>query len=297
MHIETLRIFCDLVELRSFSKTAQKHFVSQSAVSQQIAQLEMAHKCSLLDRKKRPLELTRAGELFYDVCKDILDKYERFRNELNLLKQSASVRISLVAIYSIGMHSLPHYVKKFVAQYPDVNVHIEYASSSRIYEMVLRGDVDIGMVAVPRKDRNIEVYDFQDEPLVLVCSPEHSFADESQIDIHKLRFIRFIAFETDVPTRTLIDNILHHYNVQVRLVMEFDNIETVKRAVEINSGISILPLTAVQPELANGTLKALPFSNEKFFRPTGIIVRRDKTFSQAGRYLIELLRKSHDSIG
>ena len=73
--------------------------------------------------------------------------------------------------------------------------------------------------------------------------------------------------------------------------MEFDNIETIKRAVEINSGISILPQTAILPEVGGGTIKAIPFSNESFFRPTGIILRKGKILSQAGRYFIELLRK------
>ena len=129
---------------------------------------------------------------------------------------------------------------------------------------------------------------------MLVCSPGHRLAKQSAIDIHGLQMEKFVAFEKDVPTRILIDNILHNYNVTVRVVMEFDNIETVKRAVEINSGISILPKPAILQELANGTLISLPFSNENFVRPTGIIVRRDKTFGEAGRYLIELLRKNRD---
>ena len=291
MHIETLRIFCDLAELRSFSKTAEKHFISQSAVSQQLSQLELADKCQFIDRKKRPLELTAEGQLFYDACKDILERYEQLKSELKALQKSSTMRINVAAIFSIGMHTLPDYVKKFMVKYPDVNVHIEYLSSARIYELVLSGEVDIGLVAVPRRDKRLEVYDFEDELLVLVCSPKHPMASESQIDIHKVQFERFIAFEKDVPTRAWIDGILQRYSIFVRPVMEFDNIETVKRAVEINSGISILPRTAIEQEVGGGTLKALTFSNENFVRPTGIIVRKDKILSQAGRYFIELLHK------
>ena len=291
MNIETLRIFCDLIELRSFSKTAEKHFISQSAVSQQIAQLEMSHKCQFLDRKKRPFEPTKAGELFFNASKDILERYELLRSELSSLEKLATKRINVAAIFSIGMHSLPSYVKKFMAKYPDVNVHVEYFSSRRIYELVLQGSVDIGLVAVPKKDKNIEIYDFEDEPLAFVCSPEHPMAKQSQINIHKLRFEKFIGFEEGIPTRSLIDSILSSYNVTVRTVMEFDNIETVKRAVELNSGVSILPETAIRQEIANGTLKAIGFSNRKFVRPTGIIIRKGKILNQPGRYFLELLRK------
>jgi len=291
MHIETLRIFCDLAELRSFSETGKKHGLSQSAVSQQIAQLELTHKDQLLDRKKRPLELTPAGELFYEACRDIIERYERLRSELNALQKSSGGRINVAAIYSIGMHTLPDYVKKFMVNYPDVNVHVEYLNSGQIYELVLNGEVDIGLVAVPKRDKRLEVYDFEEEPLVLVCSPKHPLAGESKIDVHKVQFEKFVGFGKEVPTRVWIDSILQRYNVVVRPVMEFDNIETVKRALEINVGISILPRSAILQELDSGTLKAVSFSDEDFVRPTGIIIRKDKIFSQAGRYFVELLRK------
>ncbi len=291
MHIEMLKVFCDLVDLRSFSKTAEKHLLSQSAISQQLAQMELAHKCQLINRKKRPIELTKAGQILYQASKDILERYEQLRNELRALQKSSVSRVNVAAIFSIGMHTLPDYVKRFMVSYPDVNVHIEYLSAARIYELVLAGEVDIGLVAVPKRDKRLDVYDFEDELLVLACSPKHPLAYESQVDIHKLQFERFIAFEKNVPTRAWIDSILERYSIVVRAVMEFDNIETIKRAVEIKSGISILPRTAILQEISSGTIKAVGFSNENFVRPTGIIVRRGKILSQAGRYFIELLRK------
>ena len=294
MHIEMLKIFCDIADLGSFSKTAEKNFISQSAVSQQLAQLEVAHKCQLINRKKRPIELTKPGQVLYQASKDILDRYEQLKSELNALKSSTGSRINVAAIFSIGMHTLPSYVKKFMVSYPNVNVHIEYFSAARIYELVLAGDIDIGLVAVPKRDKRLDVYDFENEPLVVVCSPKHPFSRESQVDIHKLQFERFIAFEKDVPTRLWIDTILERYNIVVRPVMEFDNIETVKRAVELNSGISILPQTAIYQEVAGGALKAVDLSNDKFVRPTGIILRKNKILGQAGRYFIELLRKAGD---
>ncbi len=288
-----LKIFCDLAELKSFSRTAEKHLLSQSAVSQQLAQMELLNKCQFISRKKRPIELTRAGRIFYQAAKDIIERYEQFGSELNALKSSSTSRINVAAIFSIGMHTLSDYVKKFMVSYPDVNVHIEYLSASRIYELVLAGDVDIGLVAVPKRDKRLDVYDFQDEPLVLACSPKHPLAYESSIDIHRLQFERYIAFDKSVPTRVWTDGILERYNVVVRQVMEFDNIETIKRAVEINSGISILPNTAILQEVSGGTIKAIRISNEAFVRPTGIILRKAKILSQAGRYFIELLRKKY----
>jgi len=143
----------------------------------------------------------------------------------------------------------------------------------------------------PKKDKRLTVYDFESEPLVLACSPRHPLSDEANLDIHRLQFERFIGFDKDVPTRTWIDSIFERYNLIIQPAMEFDNIETIKRAVEINSGVSILPQTAILQEIAGGTIKAIPFANENFVRPTGIILRKNKIFGQAGRYFIELLRK------
>jgi DNA-binding transcriptional LysR family regulator len=126
--------------------------------------------------------------------------------------------------------------------------------------------------------------------MVLVCNPEHPLARETSFDIKSLVSQKFIAFEKDVPTRELIDNLLSQYNIELRPIMEFDNVETVKRAVEINSGISILPRTAIQQELNNGTLKAISFDDPKFVRPTAIIIRKNRAMNKPCRYLLELLQ-------
>jgi LysR family transcriptional regulator, transcriptional activator of the cysJI operon len=291
MQIETLELFCDLVDLGSFSRAAERRMVSQSAVSQQLAQLELTHNCQLLDRKKRPFTLTREGELFYSACKDILDRYEQVSAELTSLKTSAAARVRVAAIFSIGMHTIPPYVKQFMARYPDINLHIEYTSAARIYDMLLRGETDIGIVALPRKDRNLTVYPFVDEPLVLVVGREHPWAMQREIDIHKMRFQKFIAFDTALPTRQHIDAILSSYNVPVRRILEFDNVETIKRAVEINAGVSILPEPSIQQERLSGAISALTITNERLSRPTALVVRKDKSLSAPAKYFIQLLTR------
>lgn len=291
MNLETIRIFCDLVEMQNFSRTADKHGISQSAVSQQIAQLELIHKCQLINRKKRPPSLTPSGEIFFLAGKEILDRYDRMVSDLANQSKSPT-RINLAAIFSIGMHTLQPFVKKFMAKYPNVYLHIEYCDAAAIYDRLQKGDIDFGMVAVPRKMRNIDVFPFEDEPLVLVCGPGHSLASRTQIDIHELQGIEFIAFDKGVPTRTLIDSILGQYGVTVRIALEFDNIETIKRAVEISStAVSILPEPAIQTERTANSLRAMSFVNDRFIRPTAVLVRKDKRHSQAGRYLLELLQR------
>lgn len=291
MHIEILNTFCDLCKLRSFSKTAEKNLLSQSAVSQQLAQLELIHKCQLVSRRKRPIELTKEGQLLYNAAKDMLDRYEQLKSELSSVEHSDNNRINLAAVFSIGMHSLSNYIKKFMTRYPDVNVHIEYFTANKVYELVLSGQVDIGLIAVPKRDKRLEVYDFEEEPLVFVCSPKHPLAGESEIDIHQMQFERYIGFEEIAPTHKWINDIFERYNLNIHPVMEFDNIETIKRAVEINIGVSILPTTTIIQEVTSGSIKAIKFSNENFIRPTGTIVRKGRPLSEGSQYLIELLRR------
>jgi DNA-binding transcriptional LysR family regulator len=289
MQIETLQIFCDLAELKSFSHTAEKNMVSQSAVSQQLTQLERIFNTPLLNRQRKSFGLTDAGEMFYNACKDIITRYDNFQSSLNYLKNSAKGKIAAAAIYSIGMHSLQEYVKKFVAAHPDVQLDLEYLSSAEIYERLLSGQIDIGLVAVPRSSPDIAVFDFITEPLVCVCSPQHPFAKKTSLDICMVQYEPFIAFARNVPTRDFIDQMLIRYNIAVKPVMEFDNVETIKRVVEINAGISIMPQTTLKNEIANKTLKAIPFSNENFQRPTGIIIRKNRAMNDNLRAFIELL--------
>ncbi|HBG77359.1 MAG TPA: LysR family transcriptional regulator [Phycisphaerales bacterium] len=289
MQIETLQIFCDLAELKSFSHTAEKNMVSQSAVSQQLAQLERIFNTPLLNRQRKSFGLTDAGEMFYNACKDIITRYDNFQSGLNYLKNSARSRIAIAAIYSIGMYGLQEYIKRFVAARPDVHLDLEYLGDTEIYNRILSGRIDIGLVAVPRSSSDIQVFDFAAEPMVCVCCPQHPFAKKTSIDICMIQYQPFIAFAQNLPTRNWLDQMLIRYNVAVKPAMEFDNVETIKRVVEINAGISIMPQTTLKNELANKTLKAIPFSNENFTRPTGIIIRKNRAINDNLRAFIELL--------
>jgi DNA-binding transcriptional LysR family regulator len=291
MQIETFQIFCDLAELKSFSGAAQKNMISQSAVSQQLSQLEKAFNAPLIDRSRKSFSLTAAGELFYNTCKDIISRYENFHSGLNFLKNSSRSKIAAAAIYSIGIHSLQKYIKKFMELHPRVHLDIEYLSDTEIYNRLLLGKIDVGFVAVPRNHPDIQIFDFVDEPLVLVCGPKHPYAKKTSIDIYMVQYQPFAAFAKNLPTRNWIDQLLLKYNVAVNPVMEFDNVEIIKRVVEMNNTISIMPETAIQSELATGTLKAIPFDNGKFIRPTGMIIRKNRVMNENLKAFIELLRK------
>src|SRR5437016_13016886 len=227
MQIETLKVFCDLADTESFTKAAQLNQVTQSAVSQQITSLERLFKSLLVERSKKKFRLTREGQVLYDYSKQIIATYQALQSKLQEIKDIISVTIRLATIYSIGLHDLPPYLKKFLKAYPTVNVHVEYRRSNQVYEDVLSNVVDLGLVAYPSRDAKLEILALRKEALVLICHPTHPFAKSKGIKLKAIAGQKFIGFEPDIPTRRAIDRVLKERNVSVQHVMEFDNIETV----------------------------------------------------------------------
>ena len=133
MQIESLKVFCDLAETESFTKAAQINGVTQSAVSQQISSLERIFKSLLIERSKKQFRLTREGQVFYDYSKQILQTYASLDSRMQELKDIISGTIRVATIYSIGLHDLPPYIKKFMKSYPTVNVHVEYRQATQVY--------------------------------------------------------------------------------------------------------------------------------------------------------------------
>jgi DNA-binding transcriptional LysR family regulator len=295
MHIESLKVFCDLIDTRSFSKAAAKNFISQSAVSQQIRALEDRFNKKLVERSRGgTMSPTTAGMTFYQGCREIMDRFNSLTEEMKGLGNIVSGQVRVGTIYSVGIHELSPVLKRFIKSYPHVNVHIEYSRPNKVYEDVLNHVIDIGIVAYPTPRPQIEIIPFGNDPLVLVCSPEHELAGKKRIDIGALDGQRFIGFERDIPTRKAVDKILRDRGISVQYVMELDNIETVKQAVEADLGLTIVPRATVQNEVLAGTLRAVNFT-ESFARPIGIIHRKGKIFSGATKKFIEMLTEGQES--
>jgi LysR family transcriptional regulator, transcriptional activator of the cysJI operon len=291
MQIESLKVFCDLAETESFTKAAQINQVTQSAVSQQISSLERQFKSLLIERSKKKFRLTREGQVLYDYSKQIIQTYDSLHNRLQEIKDIISGTIRIATIYSIGLHDLPPYMKKFLKSYPTVNVHVEYRRSNQVYEDVLGNVVDMGLVAYPNKDNKLDIVPLRKDKLVLICHPQNPIAKSKSIRLPEIAGQKFIGFEPDIPTRKAIDKILKDHDIAVQNVMEFDNIETVKRAVEIDAGISIVPQGTIVQEIAKQTLAAVQFEDGEFYRPLAAIYKKNKVLSPAMKQFLAILKE------
>jgi DNA-binding transcriptional LysR family regulator len=292
MQIESLKMFCDLAETESFTKAAQISGVTQSAVSQQISSLERIFKSLLIERSKKRFRLTREGQVLYDYSKQIIQSYESLHSKLQELKDIISGTIRVATIYSIGLHDLPSYVKRFMKSYPTVNVHVEYRRANQVYDDVLSNVVDMGLIAYPAKDPKMEIVALRKEPLTLICHPQHPFAKLKSVKLKALTGQSIIGFEPDIPTRKALDKILKEHGVEIKHVMEFDNIETVKRAVEIDAGVSIVPLGTIAQEIAKQTLIAVEIEDGDFFRPIAAIYKKNKVLSPAMKQFLTILKEA-----
>jgi DNA-binding transcriptional LysR family regulator len=290
MQIESLKVFCDLAETGSFTKAAQVNAVTQSAVSQQISSLERLFKSLLIERSKKKFRLTREGQVLYDYSKQIISTYGSLQHKLQEIKDIISGTIRVATIYSIGLHDLPSYLKKFLKAYPSVNVHVEYRRANQVYEDVTGNVVDLGLVAYPNRDPKLEVFPLRKDPLVLICHPQHPLAKNKNIKLKALAGQKFIGFEPDIPTRRALDKILRENSVEVQHVMEFDNIETVKRAVEIDAGVAIVPQGTVVQEVAKQTLTQVTIEDGEFFRPLAAIYKKNKALSPAMKQFLAILK-------
>src|SRR5438876_10089718 len=186
MQIESLKVFCDLAETESFTKAAQINQVTQSAVSQQISSLERQFKSLLIERSKKKFRLTREGQVLYEYSKQIIQTFEALHSRLQEIKDIISGTIRVATIYSVGLHDLPPYIKKFLKAYPTVNVHVEYRRSNQVYEDVLSNIVDLGLVAYPARDARLEVVALRKDMLVLICHPQHPFAKAKTVKLQEL---------------------------------------------------------------------------------------------------------------
>jgi len=295
LYLEQLRVFVDLVDTRSFSKAASRHYLTQSAVSQQVAFLERHFGKKLVERGRGRFALTEAGENFVKSCHKILEEYQKVLDQLRQDPKELTGTVLIETVYSVGLHTVVPYVRHFMKMHPGVNLRLEYRHSPQIYEDVLKGTCQVGLVAYPRQHPGLEAIPFAEEKLVIVSSPDHALAKKKKLTIKDLQGQSFITFDTNIPTRRAIDRILSENNVQVKVVQEFDNIETLKKAVEIDSAVAILPEGTVDLERKAGTLVQIPIQGGPYLRTVAALVRQDAELSRAALALLDIFQKRKKS--
>ena len=295
MNLDTLKLYCDVVRLRSFSRAATANGVTQSAASQSIQQLEGDLDVPLLDRSRRPLVATEAGRVFFDACRDLLEGFEKARAGLLASAERVEGTVRVAAIYSVGLNDMSRHMQPFMSAHPHARVLLECLHPHKVVEAVLNDEADVGVLSYPAASRTLSVLPLRSEPMVLVTHPSHRLARRRHVEAADLAGEKFVAFDRDLAVRKAIDRALKQHGVKVEVVMEFDNVETIKQAIGINAGLSVLPRPTILKELGMRTVVALPLTFPGLVRPIGIIHRRGRRMTPAVARFVEQLQKPDES--
>jgi DNA-binding transcriptional LysR family regulator len=250
----------------------------------------------LIDRSKRPFVLTPEGQVYYEGCRRLVQRFTALEEEVRTLHEEVEGRVSVASIYSVGLSHMSRFVQEFMRQHPKANVRLQYQHPDRVYELVRNDGVDLGLVSYPRDSRTLRAIPWRDEPMVFVCAPEHPLAEHSAIALQQLDGEAFIGFDENLRIRVEVDKALASHGVSVRNVMDFDNTETIKRAIEINAGVSLLPEPTVTREVVAGTLVARPLGDIQLVRPLGIICRRGAELGKTAKRFKQLLRNDQNAL-
>lgn len=290
MIFEECKLFRDVAHMRSLSRAAQVNGISQSAATQHIQQLEGRMGVELLDRTTRPLGLTAAGKLYADLCRDVLRREEDFTASMADLKGAIEGTFRVASIYSIGLSEMPHLREQFAHVCPDVQLHVEYLRPNKVYEAVLGDQADIGFISYPESNRDLTIIPWREESMMVAAYPSHPFAGRAMVKPAELNGQNFIAFDEEVIIQRELDRFFRDNQIEVTITMQFDNIQSIKEAVALGSGISILPERTMAAEIDQRRLVSIPLDAPELVRPTGIIHRKKKKLTRAGLEFLQLVR-------
>lgn len=283
-----MRLFKEIAAARSMSKGAEHCGISQSAASQHVQEVERRLGVALFDRTKRPLDLTPAGRLYAEFCRDVLRREEEFTHALESLTGDVAGTVRVASIYSIGLSEMTHLREEFLRQYPTAHLLVEYMRPEKVYEAVRNDDADLGLVSYPQSSRDVVALPWRDEEMQVAAPPSHPLAGRAAVYPADLNGLDFIGFDEDLSIRREIDRFLREQGIEIDLVMHFDNIHTIKEAVALGSGVSILPARTMQAEIAQGRLVALRLDAPELVRPVGILHLRRKKLNRAAQEFLKL---------
>ncbi|HVT94028.1 MAG TPA: LysR family transcriptional regulator [Bryobacteraceae bacterium] len=291
MSFENLRLFKDIAQTRSVSRGAAMNRISQSAASQRLQELEAELGIVLLDRSSRPLEITDAGRLYLDLCRDVLRRNEEFEAEIDRLKTEVEGTVRVASIYSVGLSEMDHLEREFSRRYPKAALDVQYLRPERVEQAVISGDAELGLMSYAEASREMAAIPWRLEEMVLAAAPGHPLASRSEVALEELNGLDFVSFDEDLPIRREVDRFLHERRIHVHVVLHFDNLQMMKEAVAHGAGVSILPARILTQEVQQGRLVPVPLSGKELYRPLFIVHRKKKRFARAAAAFLDLLRE------
>ena len=292
--LEAIRLYCDVALNRSFSRAAEIHGVSQSAVSQRIMVLERRLGVQLIDRSSRPLRLTDAGESYFQGCRRLLERYEKLEHTVRNTAGSHAAEVNIAAIYSAGIGWMNQTCKDFQRQSDDVRIYVGYAHPDDVLERVKGEKCDFGVLSYPDRWRGVQTIPLRDEPMVAVWRAGHDNRNPRTIKPADLNDRPMVGFEPHLPIARQITEYLRRNGARPAIVTTFDNVDTIRAYISQTDALAILPRRTVRREIDQGTLTAADLDPMPV-RPMGIVLGRGQTLAPAAEQFMRYLREHQPS--
>ena len=237
--------------------------------------------------------------MYYEGCKNLVGGYLELENRVKTFgdERALAGTVRVAAIYSVGLNHMSRHVERFRAMHPDVDVRIDYLHPKAVLASVEREGADLGLISFPRRWPDLTTIPWRDEEMVLAVHPSHRFAGLAQVEAERLDGEAFVGFDPALPIRKAVDRFLRRHHAHVKVAVEFDNIDTIKRAVEVPSGVAILPSPTLQGEVQAGTLRAVRFAERRPTRPLAIIHRRAGQLGLAPSRFLAVLAAGAEAAG
>ncbi len=288
-----IKTFVCAAQTGSFRVAAERNFITQPAVSQHIQVLEKIFGTKLFERRGKKISLTPNGQTFLPFAESLLKTYDEAKMILGetLNKYNGTIRIA--TIYSIGLHELQPIIRRFLNKYPQIDIQIDYCHNNAIYEMILHRTIDFGLVAYPKKMAGVVCEIFAEDDLILIQSRRHPMIKKS-ISLKELNQQKMITFSPQTPTGNAIERFLKTNGIRVKIVHAYDNIETIKRAVEIGMGVAFVPRNTVTQELKNHSLSLISAKGLNLKRPLGLLYAKGKTFTKSTKTFHDMLTQKRN---
>ncbi|NNE67515.1 MAG: LysR family transcriptional regulator [Pyrinomonadaceae bacterium] len=290
MEINELEVFAVVAEERSFSRAAKVLGRTQPAVSQAIRRLENDVGERLIDRSSKDGTLTDAGEVLVHYATEILNLRRTARESLRDLKNLKLGNVKLSANEHTVFFILP-LIERFNREHPGIKIDVKRGVASRIPKEVMARDVELGVVSFKPKDRSVESVAVGTDELVMITAPGHPLSKADTVSIRDLGGEKFIAHNAPSPYRQQVIEKFDTHRTSLNIAVEMPSLEAIKRLVEMDVGVALVPRLTAEAEIARGHLAGVSVKEMKLERRLHLVYRKGGVLSQAASMFLDLARE------
>ena len=285
MDIASLHAFITVAECGSFSRAAEKLYVTQPAVSKRIASLEVELDIHLFDRIGHNINLTEAGTALLPRAKRILLEIDDSRRAISNLSGEVTGQLSIGTSHHIGLHRLPSVLRQYTEQYPDIKLDLRFMDSEQACRLVEKGELELGIVTLPAQQSDtIKTIKVWEDPLAVVVAKKHKLAKKKNVTLHDLAEHAAILPGAGTFTREIVQSAFEELGIKLNTTLSTNYLETIKMMVSIGLGWSVLPETMIDKEL-----RALDIKQLKLKRTLGVVQHPNLTLSNAAKAMMGIL--------